>query len=178
MLKVNNGTNTDNMINTVRKLIILVIIIMIISSVFSQQLNKAGTISISVNLVKIFMGMPNLEIEYSISPKVSIYILNEVNLFSKKLQAKDHPYYVLRLGGRYHFLENGNTINDLHSGIYSGFTRSKSNRQNQFFLGADVGYKYRFRGSFYLFPRGLLTYSPNGSKVFPGFEFLLGKVNN
>ena len=178
MLKINYGSNTENMKSTVRKLTILALMMMIISSVNSQQLNKEGTISISVNLVKIFMGMPNLELEYSISPKVSVYIFNEVNLFSKKLQQKGHPDYVMRLGGRYHFLENTDTRNNLHCGPYSGFTKSKSKNQNHYFLGADVGYKYRFNGQFYVYPRTLITYSPNNSKINPGFEFLLGKVNN
>jgi hypothetical protein len=58
------------------KLIILPFMLLIVSSVYSQSLNKAKNIFISVNLVKFVMGLPNLEFEYSISERVSIYMFN------------------------------------------------------------------------------------------------------
>ena len=122
--------------------------------------------------------MPNLELEYSVSSGVSIFVFNEVNLFGKRLRQKGHPDYVFRSGGRYHFLKTTDTRNDLHCGPYIGYARLKSSGHNQLFLGADVGYRYRFSDSFFVFPRTMITYFPGSKKVTPGLECLLGGVIN
>lgn len=160
------------------KLFLLAVILALSPEIYGQELNKTGTISISVNIFKLFMGMPNLELAYNISPDVSIYIFNEAPIFGKFFKKNNHPGYVFRTGGRYHFLGNSNTKNDLHGGLYCGFTKSKNYIKNKYFLGIDAGYRYRFKDTYYVFPRTLITYSPHNSHVLPGFEVLLGKVNN
>ena len=159
-----------------KQVIIMLILLMIFPVVKSQEINKQGNFYISLNIVKFFMGMPNLELEYSISGKVSVYLFSEVNLFSKRLKERGHPDLVFRTGGRYHFLKSTDTCNDLHIGPYTGFTRTKGITENQYFLGTDLGYRYRFSDSYYLYPRALITYTFGDWQVMPGAELLLGRV--
>lgn len=44
-----------------RQVIIMLTLLLIFPVVKSQEINKPGNFYISVNIVKVFMGMPNLE---------------------------------------------------------------------------------------------------------------------
>jgi len=141
-----------------------------------QDPGKKGSITISVNIYKLLMGLPNLEIEYYVSPGVSVYAFNEILIFGKKLKQRNHPVYVFRTGGRYHFIKDGFNRNDVHSGFYAGISRSMTTKVNNPFLGMDLGYKYYFDNSFNIYPRGLITCSLRDTAIMPGFEVLLGKT--
>lgn len=156
--------------------IILLLLLLILPFARSQEINKAGNFYVSVNIVKIFMGMPNIELEYGISGRVSLYIFSEINLFSKKLKDRGHPDLVFRTGGRYHFLKSTDTRNDLHLGPYTGFTLTKKISGADYFIGTDLGYRYLLSGSYFLFPRALITYTFGDWQIIPGLELLTGKV--
>jgi len=90
-----------------------------------------------------------------------------------------HPDFVTRIGPYYHFLAKRSDNQDLQLGAFAVYTWSKASAElkgNN--IGLESGYKYQFGNSFYLFPRGLVTYPFNTKKPFPGKELLCGMVLN
>jgi len=160
-----------NKINTIT----LSILLFPALTTYSQEINRKGSLTISVNILKFLMGLPNLEIEYQASPGVSVYFFNEILVFGQQLKKRNHPSYVMRTGARYHLLQDTDSRNDLHGGCYTGVIRSGDKQEYSPYLGIDLGYKYRVHSSYTVYPRALIGYSTRDSSTLPGFEVLLGK---
>jgi len=144
-----------------------------------QPLNQGGSFSISTNLIKILMGILNVELEYNITPAISIKVFGEVLAFDYVYDRSKHPDVVIRSGPYYHFLVKTSDNQDLQLGPFAGYAWSKTNvNMTGLNTGLELGYKYQFNNSFYLFPKGLITYPFHTNKPFPGLELLVGKVLN
>ncbi|KPK82115.1 MAG: hypothetical protein AMS27_14865 [Bacteroides sp. SM23_62_1] len=161
------------------KSIFLAFALLITLNTFGQPLNQAGSVSLSTNLIKDVMGIPNLEVEYNVAPSFSIKVFAEVLAFDYIYDRSKHPDFVTRIGPYYHFLANKSENQDLQLGTFGGYTWSKNTDDLKGMnVGLELGYKYQFSNSFYLFPRGLITYPFQSKKPFPGLELLIGKVIN
>jgi hypothetical protein len=148
---------------------------------FAQGLNRQGTLSVSVNPLKVVLGLINLEIEYRIFPEVSAYLFCEGLVFDYAIKRSDHPDVVIEVGPRYHFLSTQKQSGtfDVNLGGSFGCTWSANYPGNTGFkLNATVGLKYLFFNPSYVAAKGILTYSFSNSSVFPGFEGQIGIILN
>ena len=157
-------------------LFVVFIISVISKNTTGQELNSPEKISLSINIFKLAMGMPNLEIEYHLSSTVSVFVFSEGILWGETFKKMNHPDYIFRIGGRYHYLENAD--HNFNSGLFTGFTYFKNDNSKNSYAGIDSGYRYRFGNDYYIYPRALLTYGFIKSNIYPGFECLLGKAFN
>lgn len=158
---------------------ILIALFTITSTLLSQNMNKEGVILISTNPFKIIYGIVNLEIEYQISPSVSIELGSEYVIAHYIIKESKHPDFVFRLGPRYHVYHNKDYSNkkDLYSGVFGGYSWSKDyDEHTSYFLGMDLGYKYQFNQNIFMNAKGLITYPLKKPKILPGAEGLLGYI--
>ncbi len=158
------------------KAIIICVFTGISINAISQELNSPEKISLSINVFKLAMGIPNLEIEYHLSSTVSVFVFNEGILWGETFKKMNHPDYVFRIGGRYHYLNNSD--HDINSSLFTGFTYHKNDNSKNPYAGIDSGYRYRFGNDYFVYPRALVTYGFIKSYIYPGFECLLGKAFN
>ena len=69
-------------------------------------------------------------------------------------------------------------MNDLYIGINSGYIWSNTNLdQTSITFGSEIGYKYKSNNPMFLNSKYLLSYPLKSSELLPGFESLLGCVN-
>jgi hypothetical protein len=148
---------------------------------FSQDLNQAGTFLISTNPLKLIYGVINVELEYYISPSVSVEMGTEYVLAHYVIKSEDHPDFVCRMGPRYHAFhkkEYGNK-NDLYFGVFAGYCWSKEFEQQKFpNFGTEIGYKYKFNSPLFINCKAFITSPFLHPKIIPGFEGMLGFVLN
>lgn len=162
-----------------RKLTLFGLLFLIITSSSAQVLNQKGTFLVSTNILKLAYGVPNIEIEYYISPSISAQLCSEYVFGHWVIKSEDHPDWVSRLGFRYHLLNNMDIggKNDPYLGVFVGDSWSKDFPiHTTLNLGADFGYKYQFNNYLFINAKGLVTYKLNDSKILPGLECLLGYI--
>ena len=159
------------------KLILVLLLLNADNFAFSQELNSPEKITLSTNVFKLFTGILNLEVQYHLSSNVSVFVFNEIIIWGDMYKKHNHPDYVFRTGGRYHYLKNSEN-HDINTGLFGGFTYSKNEKFKGFNAGFDSGYRYNFGEGYFIYPRALLTYEIKQTKLLPGIECLLGKVFN
>ena len=88
-----------------KKLLLFLLLFLLLKTLnsYSQTLNRAVSFSISANLIKVFMGIPNLELEYNITSTVSARVFAEILVFDYVFKRSKHPGGVIRLVPYYHF---------------------------------------------------------------------------
>ena len=131
--------------------------------------DPSPSLSLAINPLKPFLGLINLEFEYRFSPRISFHIFGEV-----LLREKDHPDIVLSAGPRFYRSDQKDTAG-LYTGLNGGFIWYRADSENsRLTLGGELGFKAYLGKSFYLLPRGLLTWPVGSTGVLPGFECLGG----
>ena len=148
-------------------------------NLLSQDLNKKGVFLISTNPFKLIYGIVNLEIEYQISPSISIELGSEYVFGHYIIRKSKHPDFIFRIGPRYHFYHDKDygDKKDLYTGLFSGYSGSQDyNEHTSYFLGMDLGYKYQFNKNTFVNAKGLITYPIKKYKILPGIEGLLGYI--
>ena len=149
------------------------------SSLSSQELNQGGTFLISTNPLKLIYGVVNVELEYYLSPSVSVEMGSEYVLAHYVIKQEDHPDFVCRIGPRFHAFHNkeSGAKNDLYFGAFAGYCWSKEFEQQKFLnFGPEIGYKYKFNSPLFINCKAFITSPFIQAKVIPGFEGMLGYV--
>jgi hypothetical protein len=148
---------------------------------FSQDLNQAGTFLISTNPLKLIYGIINVELEYYITPSVSVEMGTEYVLAHYVIKQEVHPDFVCRIGPRYHAFNNkayGNK-NDLYFGAFVGYCWSKDFEEQKFFnYGPEIGYKYKFNSPLFINSKIFVTSPFIKPRIIPGLECMLGYALN
>ena len=167
-----------NLFKMRRSIIALTIILFLISpKLFSQELNQSGTFLFSINPLKLIYGIVNLEIEYYLSPSISIELGSEYVLGHYIIKKEKHPDFVIRTGPRYHFFNKKEFAdkNDLYLGTFVGYFWSKEVQEQKFFnFGPEIGYKYKFDNPLLINTKAFITSPVDKLKIIPGFECMLG----
>ncbi|MBD3284859.1 DUF3575 domain-containing protein [candidate division WOR-3 bacterium] len=169
---------------SIMKLMYLLVLISIWGTVFASapdtrlETSITRRLSVGINPLKPFMGLPNIELEYQLIRRFSVHAFTEYWAYNTFLSPDEtHPDLVIRTGPRYYFyspVESAN-VSGFFAGIPLGYVWFEGNlHQSALTLGAELGYKFLLGKRFYALPRGLLTYPLDSDKILPGFEILLG----
>jgi len=175
MLRDNNLHK--KVIHMKRKVITILSILLLTSRLFPQLLNEKGTILVSTNPMKLIFGIVNLEIEYMVSPSVSLELGSEYVFGHYIIRKEKHPDIVMRAGPRYHLLSNKDCSdrNDLYLGAFGGFIWSKDyETMRQFNFGPEFGYKHKTRSALFFSSKIFLTSPYKDKKMQLGMEGLTG----
>ena len=158
-------------------ILIFSIIFFSCSSLSSQELNQGGTFLISTNPLKLIYGVVNFELEYYLTPSVSVEMGSEYVLAHYVIKQEDHPDFVCRIGPRFHAFHNKEygAKNDLYFGAFVGYCWSKDFEEQKFFnFGPEIGYKYKFDSPLFINSKIFITSPFVQPKIIPGLECMLG----
>lgn len=161
-----------------KKFLVLFSLLLMIPQILSgQRFNDPGTFFFSFNPAKLIMGLINIKFEYQINPSVSLSLFSEYLVLDYAIRRENHPDFLIKTSAHYHMFgtkEYGDN-NDLAWSLDVGYMFSKTNRANSsLFIGSDIGYRYLFRGSFFLNPKIGMTIPLNDTRFLPGVECLAG----
>jgi len=160
-----------------RKVIIIISVLLLTSKLFPQLLNERGTLLISTNPMKLIYGIVNLEIEYMVSPSVSLELGSEYVIGHYIIKREKHPDFVFRIGPRYHMMNSKDrgARNDLWLGAFGGYIWSKDyENMRQFNFGPEFGYKHKTKNALFFSSKIFLTSPYKEKKMKMGMEGMAG----
>ncbi len=70
---------------------VVVLLVCFVTAGFAEGLNGRGTLCISVNPLKVVLGLINLELEYRFVQQVSAYLFSEGLVFDYAIKRIDQP---------------------------------------------------------------------------------------
>lgn len=136
-------------------------------------------ISIFINPLKPFLGLLNIGVECQFDPQYSLHLSAEYALFRPGyLNRIRHPDFVWSIGLRHYFSPDEPDASGLFSGALFGQTgRWREGKKGwEFFIGAELGYRFLMDNNGYISPRGLVSFPLESGKLLPGAEALFGKI--
>ena len=136
-------------------------------------------VSVFINPLKPFLGLINIGVEYQFDSQYSVHLSAEYAIFRPGyLERIKHPDFVWSMGVRHYFSKDDPDASGLFSGTLFGQTgRWREGKKGwEFFIGAELGYRFLLDNSVYISPRGLVSYPLRSGKLLPGAEALFGKV--
>lgn len=157
--------------------ILISILIFLTFSVWSLQAaeenpSQDNIFSIAINPVKSLPGLINLDLEFQITPHISIHIFSEI-----LIKEADHPDLVISLGPRYYFFPGKLNVAGFYSGVNLGYAWYKASSGNSSMtIGGEVGYKHILNGELFILPRGVVTYPVSNGQFLLGVEFFTGTI--
>jgi hypothetical protein len=158
-------------------IIISIILTLATATCIHAETNQIKTFSVSVNPLKLAMGLINIGIEYQVTQSCSIGLFTEYLAGDYAIKRTAHPDLVLRVEPRWYFNSENEINAGWYGGINGGYTWSKNNPDyTDFYIEAETGYKLVYSNSFYLIPKVLLTYPLGKEQILPGAELLIGKL--
>ena len=136
-------------------------------------------VSIFINPLKPFLGLINIGVECQFDPQYSGHLSAEYAVFRPGyLERIKHPDFVWSMGVRHYFSPDEPDASGLFSGALFGQTARwrEGGKGWEFFIGAELGYRFLLDHSGYISPRGLVSYPLESGKLLPGAEALFGRV--
>lgn len=136
--------------------------------------------SISINPVKPFMGLLNVEYGYELRSKFGSSLFLEYRACSGLIPLPSgHPDFVSTLGvGYYPMTGEGRNNHGVFVRVVGNYVLFKDSQtgSNGFGNGINLGYKWLLEGGFCIQARGILNYTYKDREILPGFGVLIGYV--
>ena len=132
--------------------------------------------SLSINPMKPFLGLINLNYELQFVRRFSISVFSEYLAFTT-IKNFEHPKMVNKIGFSYYPLLQDSSINynffvNLNIGYVSYF--NFNSQKDSYTNGIEIGYKWILKNRIIIQPKGLLNYQYSEKIFLPGFEAFLG----
>lgn len=131
---------------------------------------------ISINPIKPFIGLPNLQYEFQVRKKLGVTAFSEILAYTV-IPNFNHPDAVNTIGFSYYPFMGSQTINQ---GAFVNVNTSyvvnfrDNSKSNSFANGVQIGYKWLLAKSIFLEPKLVLNYIYQEKNILPGFEVLVG----
>ena len=134
----------------------ILILLFTVSTMFidAQSLNNAGSLSISINPISIFVGSVDLRAEYRVIPEFSINAEFHWWYNQDFLRVNLNRDFIFQLGTGYHPI--GNDLNSKDTSVNACLLFSRNRLTKEWAFGPGIGMYYKA-----LFPNSNIFYQPN-----------------